>query len=374
MSIMLFAGVFAGILARLASAAIRKSMTGAILKSLGSGAIVLSLMAGTVAAADQLSITLKVGQTPTGSDSYLYRQISAGGIISEDGISGSVPGMTVLAVAQATTVSLSTSGGYGSYGYVVTDGELPAGLSLSGATISGTPTTVQTYDFSITATDSYGNTGVRSYSGAVLRPVPTVTLAVSDASPSYGDLVTLTATLADGNAPSGTVTFKDGSTTLGSASLSGSTATYITSGLASGDHSITAVYGGDGNNERATSSSVSVTVAKAAPTVTLSASDAAATIGEPITFTANLSGGIAPTGTVTFMEGSNELSTASLSGSSATLTTADLAVGSHTLKAVYSGDGNNQSITSSEVDIIVAKATPTLAVTTSDSNPLIGSS
>lgn len=454
MSIMLFAGVFAGILARLASAAIRKSMTGAILKSLGSGAIVLSLMAGTVAAADQLSITLKVGQTPTGSDSYLYRQISAGGIISEDGISGSVPGMTVrafsstnfasvsmsgapttpgvysvtayfhywvyenqctgdpdidefgcenvgrqvsvtvpgtitveaatltvnpdslgsLAVAQATTVSLSTSGGYGSYSYVVTDGELPAGLSLSGSTISGTPTTVQTYDFSITATDSYGNTGVRSYSGAVLRPVPTVTLAVSDASPSYGDLVTLTATLADGNAPSGTVTFKDGSTTLGSVSLSGSTATYITSGLASGDHSITAVYGGDGNNERATSSSVSVTVAKAAPTVTLSASDAAATIGEPITFTANLSGGIAPTGTVTFMEGSNELSTASLSGSSATLTTADLAVGSHTLKAVYSGDGNNQSITSSEVDIIVAKATPTLAVTASDSNPLIGSS
>jgi hypothetical protein len=47
--------------------------------------------------------------------------------------------------------------------------------------------------------------------------------------------------------PTGTITFKDGATTLGTSTLSGSIATLSTTSLAVGAHSITAKYGGDDN-------------------------------------------------------------------------------------------------------------------------------
>jgi hypothetical protein len=56
--------------------------------------------------------------------------------------------------------------------------------------------------------------------------------------------VTFTATVAPTSA-TGTVTFQDGSTTLGAGALSGGTATYTTSSLTAGTRSITATYGGD---------------------------------------------------------------------------------------------------------------------------------
>src|SRR5262249_45563034 len=48
-------------------------------------------------------------------------------------------------------------------------------------------------------------------------------------------------------APTGTITFTEGGTTLGTGSLSGGVATFSTAALAVGGHVITAVYGGDSN-------------------------------------------------------------------------------------------------------------------------------
>ena len=60
------------------------------------------------------------------------------------------------------------------------------------------------------------------------------------------------------------MTFKDGETILGSSTLSNGTATYSTSTLSVGSHSITAVYGGDTNFAGTTSSVVTQTVKAAA--------------------------------------------------------------------------------------------------------------
>src|SRR5205085_1810660 len=49
--------------------------------------------------------------------------------------------------------------------------------------------------------------------------------------------------------PTGTVTFKDGATTLGTGTLSGGSATFSTSTLSVASHSVTAVYGGDTNDQ-----------------------------------------------------------------------------------------------------------------------------
>ncbi len=92
----------------------------------------------------------------------------------------------------------------------------------------------------------------------------TTTTVVSSQNPAFpGVTVTFTATVAKtGNeAPTGTVTFYDGLTDLGSGTLStvGSAqeATFATSTLAVGMHSITAVYGGDTYNAGSTSTVLS---------------------------------------------------------------------------------------------------------------------
>ncbi|MEI7939658.1 MAG: MBG domain-containing protein [Verrucomicrobiota bacterium] len=90
----------------------------------------------------------------------------------------------------------------------------------------------------------------------------------SSANPSpYGASVVFTATLSPSTA-SGTVTFKDGATTLGTGILSSGTATYTNSTLTVGSHSLTAVYSGDGSYSASTNSPLTQTVNKATPSVT----------------------------------------------------------------------------------------------------------
>jgi hypothetical protein len=74
------------------------------------------------------------------------------------------------------------------------------------------------------------------------------TSVTSSLNPStFGTAVTFMATVqpATLGTPTGKVTFKDGTATLGAGTLSGRKAKFTTSSLAKGNHSITAVYGGD---------------------------------------------------------------------------------------------------------------------------------
>jgi hypothetical protein len=85
-------------------------------------------------------------------------------------------------------------------------------------------------------------------------------LSVSSSSikAASGTSITLTANLnALEGSPTGTVTFYDGKTAIGSAvALSGSTATLQSSTLAVGAHAITAVYSGDNENQQSTSTGI----------------------------------------------------------------------------------------------------------------------
>jgi hypothetical protein len=102
----------------------------------------------------------------------------------------------------------------------------------------------------------------------------TTTTVISSLNPAnQGVSVTFTATVATAgtNAPTGSVTFNDGGTAIGSGTLStvggAQVATFATSTLAVGSHSITAVYGGDANNAGSTSAVLTQVIA---PTFTLS--------------------------------------------------------------------------------------------------------
>jgi len=135
-------------------------------------------------------------------------------------------------------------------------------------------------------------------SWAGLTVSSTTTTLVSSLNPAnLGVSVTFTATVATSGtqAPTGTVTFYDGTTSLGSGTLSGGAlgVGLSTSSLAVGTHSITAVYGGDTNNAGSTSAPLTQTIN--APTFTLSAptTPAPAPAGESTTstFTVTATGG-----------------------------------------------------------------------------------
>src|SRR5262249_6460284 len=142
-----------------------------------------------------------------------------------------------------------------------------------------------------------------------------LSLASSGATAASGQPVTFTVTVsgADGGTPTGTVTFLDGSTVLGSATLdataSGEQAVFTISTLANGTHSITAAYGGDSAYTASSSSAMSQSVQQMSGTVSLFASDVLINPGLPVTFTATVTGadGGTPSGTVTFLDGSTVL-------------------------------------------------------------------
>ncbi|MGO9640099.1 MAG: Ig-like domain repeat protein, partial [Candidatus Acidiferrales bacterium] len=144
-----------------------------------------------------------------------------------------------------------------------------AGLSFSGG---GTALTGSKGQASITATPtvlgallaSANVTGLSpaTFSLTATRHTATVTLTASTASTFVQNSVTfMVAVNSVGGTPTGTVTFMDGSTVLGSATADRSgTATLSVSTLAPGSHSITAVYSGDAICAGSTSPAVSETV------------------------------------------------------------------------------------------------------------------
>ncbi|WP_198031899.1 Ig-like domain repeat protein [Bradyrhizobium sp. Ec3.3] len=238
-------------------------------------------------------------------------------------------------------------------------------------TLTGTPTAAGTYTAAynfVDGTDTYPADAAGFsvfYQITINKASPTLSLSPSSSSVVYGNALTLTATLANGVSTSGTVTFFDGSTAIGSASVSGSSAS-LSITLSVGSHTITASYGGDSNhNAASTTSTTSVTVVQATPSIALNASSSSASYGASVALVATMSGGVTPSGTVSFYEGSTQLGNATISGSTAILMLSSLSLGSHTITATYDGDTNNASVNSSSVTVAVGQDTPTVTLTAS---------
>lgn len=228
--------------------------------------------------------------------------------------------------------------------------------SLSGGRAAYSSATLPVGSHSITAVyggDANDNGSTSPALGqTVNKGSSTATLACTPNPASSGQSVTCTATVSPGTA-TGTITFKDGTGTLGTATLSGGNAVYSTATLATGSHSITAVYGGDTSYNGSTSPAVIVTV-KPSTTTSLVSSLNPAAVGRPVSFTASVSPATA-SGTVTFMDGTATLGTASLSGGKASLTAASLGIGSHPITAVYAGDADHAGSTSAVLIQVVQK-------------------
>ncbi|HEY7159275.1 MAG TPA: Ig-like domain repeat protein, partial [Gemmataceae bacterium] len=218
--------------------------------------------------------------------------------------------------------------------------------------------------------------GAEDPGGVLIQQGQTSTAVVSSVNPSLpGQPVTFTATVtADGGIPTGTVTFEDGDTVLGTSTLDADgNATYTTSTLALGVHTITADYGGDGTFTASNGSLTQIVSQEMGNTfVDLSSSLNPAAPGQAVTFTANVSGDSGtPTGTVTFLADNDVLGTATLDGNdNAAFTTSTLPLGSHTITALYNGDGTYSSNSASMTQVIALVGSTTYL--TSDGSPQPG--
>jgi hypothetical protein len=155
----------------------------------------------------------------------------------------------------------------------------------------------------------------------------------------------LSATITSGSGapPDGeTVTFKQGSSTLGTGILSGGSATLSYSSLGIGTKGITAVYEGDSIFAASDSNRVEQVIGKDATTATLVSSLNPSNVGQSVTFTATVipNFGDPVAGTVTFYDGTTVMKTVPTSGGIAKITTSALASGGHAIQATYNGGQN----------------------------------
>jgi O-glycosyl hydrolase len=180
--------------------------------------------------------------------------------------------------------------------------------------------------------------------------------------------VTLTATVSssEGTAPTGTVTFLDSGTSIGTANLASGVATLTIAAPAAGAHNFTASYGGGAGLQSSTSSAVSLTVGSPAAMTTTALVVAPltnVTTATPVTLTATVSSASAtPPGTVTFMDGTTAVGTGTLAGGVATLMLSTLTAGAHSFTASYAGNTSFAASTSAAVALTVT--TPPATTTT----------
>ena len=89
--------------------------------------------------------------------------------------------------ATAYSQTVTATGGAAPYTFAVTAGALPSGITLTtGGALSGTSNAVGTYNFTVTATDGFGQTGSRAYTVTIAAPTLTLTPAAGTLTAPYG--------------------------------------------------------------------------------------------------------------------------------------------------------------------------------------------
>ena len=270
--------------------------------------------------------------------------------------------LTVNPIAQTITFpALSSPVTYG-VGPITLSATANSGLtvtfSVTGpATVSGNTLTI-TGAGSVVVTASQAGNNDYSVATTVSRTLtvdkatPVSNLSASETAGSYGDSVTLTATLTGGNVPpSGTVTFRNGGTSIGTGTLTGGVATLTTTSLPAGSDSLTATYTGDSNYKTATSNTFTVTLSQQSQSISFTLPSPVTFGVSPIPLSATATSGLAVTFSAT--------GPATLSGSKLTITGAGTVV----VTASQVGNANYSAATSVSQTLIVNQAMPTITWT-----------
>lgn len=148
------------------------------------GVVVLTAPAHGTTAVDGLAIRYTPAAGYAGADSFTYAAVNPGGTSAPALVSITVAAPTLAigpdvlpnsVLGQSYGQGFAASGGLAPYAFAVADGALPPGLSLSGSgALSGVPTGIGAYAFTIAATDAGGQTASRAYSLTIEEDVAAV--------------------------------------------------------------------------------------------------------------------------------------------------------------------------------------------------------
>ena len=268
-----------------------------------------------------------------------------------------VAGETVSFLVDGTNVGtgVTNSGGTAIFAYTI-----PSGTTIGSHALSF----------------SYGGSSTTYFNGSSGSSTLTVSkagtvLSVSNVSGGPGQTVNLKAVLkqtTNGAVLSGeTVTFKVGTTTVGTATTDGTgtaTKAYLIPTSASGTETITASYAGDANTNASTGTGT-LTIAKPATAITVAAVSGAP--GQSVTLSATLKAGsvLLNNKTLTFKVDSTTVGTAVTNASGVATKTfaipAAEAAGAHTITVSFAGDTSDGASTGTGT-LTVTKAATTLTV------------
>jgi sugar lactone lactonase YvrE len=302
------------------------------------------------------------------TNNNLIREVGINGIINTITGTGSGTGSGQGAGGETLTLSGSSPIAYGGSGtftvvfnnagkiatgqvsLVDTASSTPVGsatLSNNVATISLSMLSAGTHNLVVTFGGDSQNGAVTSSPFALtITPLPVIA-SVTGLSLQYGQTIpTITGTLS-GILPqdANNVTAVFTTTATAASPVSQYPISVTLTGSAATDYTVTLAAGSGG-----------VTIGKAASTVTLTSSSLAPFPGTPVTFTALAASSTTgtPSGNVSFYDGTTLLITTPIANGSATYTSSGLAGGAHSITAVYSGDTNFTTSTSTAVVETVA--------------------
>ncbi len=228
--------------------------------------------------------------------------------------------------------------------------------------------------------------GLVAIAGGSARAVGTEPVSVeltSSVNPAvYGQPVSLTARVSPvpptTGTPTGTVTFFNGTTTMGTRSVVAGAAVYTTT-YSVGVKSFTATYNGDATFAVGTSAALSQTINPTPTTTSVTSSATPSPLGAPITFTATTAAappgaGAPSSGKLRFYDGAVLLGTKTPATGVASLTTSSLSLGTHSVTAVFSGSASYSGSTSNAITQTVEPALTTTVVTATPNPSTFGTS
>jgi len=215
--------------------------------------------------------------------------------------------------ANTTTFQVNTAGSFTvtTRGFPVPSlsesGSLPSGVTFvdngnGTATLSGTPAagTQGSYPLTLTAHNGVGSDGTQAFTLIVGAAPTTTTVTASTTTPTFGQAVTFTATVApvspSTGTPQGTVTFSVDGTNTVTVTLVAGQAHWTTSSLQQGVHTVGAHYNGQTNTFQPSSGSINVTVGCATTYTGRIAGTLTISSGSACINAARISGGVSISG------------------------------------------------------------------------------
>jgi large repetitive protein len=251
----------------------------------------------------------------------------------------------------------------------------PVAVNSAGqASITVSNLTQGTDNVSVQFNSSSGNFGGSStaLTQAVLK-ASIVTVSAQPTSSTFGQAVTLSATVnpavSGSGTPTGSVSFVVNGISQPAVALNGNQATLTLTTLPAGNDSINAVYNGDTNfGPSGAQTAATVSVSKSTTTTSVFQLGATSTVfGQLATFIATvkpaLAGAGVASGSLEFVVDGTPQAPVALNGNGqAGLYLSTLAVGSHTIGAIFIGGPNLLGSTATTIGTTVNKAQPTISV------------